>query len=445
MIGCACAQGDDKTPESHTVTPAGTFFPRDDGTLLYFEGVDVFVEMGNALQGGVLGAMKGMVMTYYAMSALALLPATGPGAVLAGVLTVLWKYRLPLTWWYSYKTAIHGLWNYQYSRVGSMPVYFASPDLQKQLVVNWRFPLADERTIQLDIVTLPYLHFLHIAKNSEILADHEQGWLRLSETLHRKQVARMVISLKTNHLVLSVQKNSGHWWHRTLPRPENQPLLAEGIVSWEGRKMLNSVFSLLSENSTEFWEKSLDCQEGELYPLLIPDKKIADSEQASIVSLFRPADDAAEVSGCAYLGISDYSTRYGGLAGYMHLNGLNSCDQVEPLLEKYSQYDFENQLIVANHVQVVPYWATTLLLRGIEEGISIGIRYAIDPFVPEPPERKYKTAADTDKSKENSSNEWQDWIEAQGIRGLSLGKPDVESYFANGKIFCRWYLGSGVQ
>ncbi|MTI15362.1 hypothetical protein [Sansalvadorimonas verongulae] len=449
FAGCLCtiACGQD-VPEpadhgiplsvSYVAAPTGTFFPQDSGTLLYFEGVDVFSGAGSAIQNGIISTLYNMGASFAVMSLIATLPVTGPGAIVAMTMTALWKYRIPLSWWRSYRIALEGVWNYQHRRVGNMPVYFSSHRLQRRLIVNWRFPYSDERPVQLDIVVVPQLDSGEAETGT--VAEQEQGWLAMARSLKEKELVRFVISIGQEQFVVSAQHQSGQWFHRTLSRPE-QPLVVEQLVEWGKRKEINDGFTLLSTSSLNYLTRALECQAFDVPPWAAgfsPDRKLSEGEEGSLWELgtdISSTTDNRVNAECGFLGIVDNSTRYGGLAGYMHLN-TQGCGKQDALFDRYNTGGFENELIQNNYIQVVPYWLTTLVLRIVEEGVSIGVRTAATPYMP---------AVENDSATpEQNLSDWLASAESQWIRGITLGKPDVESQPAQGKVFCRWLRGSGI-
>ena len=429
------AGGAARGESSHVVNPTGSFFPREDGTLLYFEGVDVFSGAGSALQNGVTGAFYSMGASMGVTAFLAALPGAGSSALLTTTMMFLWKYRFPLMWWHSYRMAIEGLWNSQSRRVGTMPVYFSSPALQRSLIVNWRFPYTDERPVQLDIVAVPQRHFYPQAHK---LASHqERGWLSLSDAMNQSELVRLVVSVKDKRLILSAQHSTGQWFHRNLPRPE-QPVLAEHLMDWNKRAGLDVAFSLLSRSSLDYISNALECEESDIPPWqdtrILPDLALWEGEQGSLWQI----DDAGRKS-CTFLTIADNSTRYGGLAGYMGLN-TKSCANRLILFQQSNTEDFENDLIENNYVQIVPYWFSTLILRAVEESVSIGVRSVVEPSMPGLVNKVSPLSVP-----EIQSSSWLEFVETQCIRSVAIGKPNLDSEAVHGKVICQWQKGSGSQ
>ena len=424
---------------SYVYTPAGTFFPREDGSLLFIEGVHVFEEVGTVIQGGVYGAVYSMVTTPLVMGAIGLLPAAGPGAAVAALATFLWKIRTPISAWYSYLQAMRGLWNYQTWRIGRVPVYFSSPLVSRRLLVSWRYPMSDEHRPQLEIIALPGVTALTSDDSSPV----EQAFSNLASTMVDKGLSKVVVTIQKNNLVLSALPDKGRWFHRVMPRPV-LPLLEEVLYLWQGRQEMSSALSLLTPETINYFSAALGCQDQLALACERNSVKVAESSAASLFLL------SSQDNQCDFLEVADRSTRIGGFGGYMHINTGKPCDQTEHYLAEYDEQVFENTLIANSGISAVPYWLSRLMSRALSEAVSMGTAAAWDYVSPfsgsgSSSDHDSDSPAVSEKMESHSlSDTVAAQIDAHGVRCLSMVRPELGAAAPeDSKLICQWRLSRG--
>ncbi|CAM3630820.1 hypothetical protein PAHA111176_11875 [Parendozoicomonas haliclonae] len=427
----ATAESDIPVPASRSfhVTPAGTFIPLENGQWLFFEGVDVFTEFGLAVHDGVYSALFSMVATPVVMMTIGLLPSALSTGPVGAMLVLAWKFRTPLKGWWSYLQGARGLWNYQSWRIGRMPVYFSSDAITRKLLVSVRYPLGVEHQPQLEIVRLP--DHEELSFHTQPLTPVEQAFDELAEAMGKERLARMVATVKSHNIVLSVQDAEGHWVHRDMVRPQ-QPLLLEQLYSWSGRTASTQLHSLLKPEVVSAFTKALYCRDRakDAWQMISP--KLAESTQASQYQLARSEGQ------CDLLEVSDGSTRLGGFAGFMHVNTNRNCEVAQEQLSLFDDGYYENALIANSRVKTIPYWLNRLVARTLAESVSLTTQLAFTPL--------WSIAAGSSKGGVESTAAQTDGgmlglMERQSLRCISLSRPEAGSITpAESERICSWRL-----
>ncbi len=416
----------------HKVNASGTFFHSGEG-FIYAPDVQPVQALAKMLTNGTLGALQSLIVTAFVIK----LSAALPHATLSAAVQFLWQYRFVAYYWEYYRNIVQGGWNYQYFRIGRMPVYLSSAELDRNLLIHWYYPLIDQQPVQLMIVPMPGV------EKGETGSSVEQAVSKLINELSRLNLLRLVISISEDNLFLSAQNQKGKWHFRTVPRPP-MPLLAEAERYWSHQRQLSEANSLLVPDTLNYVLDALNCREKMRQGWATQAVKIAETSSATLYRLARNSHNL-----CDYLVVSDTSNRWTGFAGYQHLvTGATCVSEGASSLELLGKYhnDFEYQLIQNARNSILPSWATTLFFRALEESLAAGTRYAVTST-----HAWQQLAAPIEKtnSQESSvfaseSNKYSSWlgntlgtIREEGSRCLSMLLP-TEQNKNMASISCAW-------
>ncbi|MCL6271086.1 hypothetical protein M3P05_14265 [Sansalvadorimonas sp. 2012CJ34-2] len=346
---------------------SGTYIRTGNG-YIYAANVQPAAAVANILSNGTIGAIRGVVVSTFVLS----MASAIPQAHLAIAAKYLWQYRMVAYYWDYYLNTIVESWNFRTNRVGHMPVYLSSRQIDEQVLIHWLYPLDDEKPVQLEVTLMPVEP--PDKREQGEYSPTEKALQALVDRLRARKALRMKVWLDEQNLQIALQENDGRWFYRAVPRPA-KVLLEEAVRNWEGRPQMPVASSLLTPSSLQYVADSLVCQESLRDGWRSSAVSVAESVANSLFEVARTEDGS-----CDYLAVSDMSSKVMGFAGYQHLRTGVSCGVAPLLLSRYTNSGYQDLLSSKAHNSMLPAWASTLFFRILEEGLAIGTRSAADYF-----------------------------------------------------------------